>query len=443
MSNFQDTIAELGTALGITDYTIADHSMIPRAIAIAAADLLDVDFEDSATATDIALTVVEDIEGTVPSHNPSVIAPILLRLVREHKDLEATIIGKTLPTNLNRFNSQNFQAARKKIEAVNRISTLTNSGPETLGPGSKERKSVLVNLGSHLTNWTSSLESLPKDQLARWIIHELGGQWSRRYSSTGQTITNAGLNEILRLAEPKFGSATNAAEIDIEKEANSYVAVIAEALNCATKNDHFRSIYVDGRESVAEMFLEDYAHKNQTEWFGWYAELKVLPALIRNFNGGPRKIHNTVFDYAGLNTWDLKTHTVAPDKRQGQKDWLILNDAESIDVAVNEGGLGFLVITGTPDFNGYQEFDQWHRRQRGAKPRSDKKNPRKLKVGVQITGVQAYLIEDFDELEKAKADSIISIFHQGRQASGQARQPKYKLDLNAAFHSQLCKASLS
>ena len=39
-----------------------------------------------------------------------------------------------------------FVPARNKLEVVARISNLTNSGPETLGPGSKEHKSVVLNL---------------------------------------------------------------------------------------------------------------------------------------------------------------------------------------------------------------------------------------------------------------------------------------------------------
>ena len=39
-----------------------------------------------------------------------------------------------------------FKPAVSKIEAVNRISVLTGSGVEDLGPGSKERKRVLINL---------------------------------------------------------------------------------------------------------------------------------------------------------------------------------------------------------------------------------------------------------------------------------------------------------
>ena len=36
--------------------------------------------------------------------------------------------------------------AKTKLEAVNRLADLTDSGAQILGPGSKEHKSVLINL---------------------------------------------------------------------------------------------------------------------------------------------------------------------------------------------------------------------------------------------------------------------------------------------------------
>src|SRR5687768_1551480 len=41
-------------------------------------------------------------------------------------------------------------AARSKLEAVTRISSIAGASPESLGPGSKERKSVLVNAARSL-----------------------------------------------------------------------------------------------------------------------------------------------------------------------------------------------------------------------------------------------------------------------------------------------------
>jgi hypothetical protein len=95
-----------------------------------------------------------------------------------------------------------FKPARSKIEAVNRISILTSSGPEHLGPGGKEHKRVLVNLVRGLR--------LPvpfgtKHSMAEGLARELGAPWSDACVSTQGTITLAGLNVILAGAELRLG----------------------------------------------------------------------------------------------------------------------------------------------------------------------------------------------------------------------------------------------
>ena len=91
-----------------------------------------------------------------------------------------------------------FIPARNKLEAVARISNLTNSGPEVLGPGSKERKSVLVNLAQGL-----NILALPEDtkqDLGKKISNKLGVTWTTDCESVGQTITLKGLNLLLEHA---------------------------------------------------------------------------------------------------------------------------------------------------------------------------------------------------------------------------------------------------
>src|SRR5699024_1004032 len=79
-----------------------------------------------------------------------------------------------------------FAPARSKLEAVHRISALTGSGPQTLGPGSKERKSVLsdlaIGLGLHVQ------VSANKVDLGRAVAEALGAWWDPECFSTGQTI---------------------------------------------------------------------------------------------------------------------------------------------------------------------------------------------------------------------------------------------------------------
>ena len=100
-----------------------------------------------------------------------------------------------------------FIPARNKLEAVARISQLTNSGPETLGPGSKERRSVLENLAKGLHMSPDSYES--KQELASAIAKRLNVEWTSKCESVGQTITLIGLNLLLEAATEHFREANS------------------------------------------------------------------------------------------------------------------------------------------------------------------------------------------------------------------------------------------
>ena len=65
--------------------------------------------------------------------------------------------------------------SRSKLEAVLRMSALTRRPPETLGPGSKERKSVLVNLAGDLGLVVDPSRSKP--ELGLQIATALGSDW--------------------------------------------------------------------------------------------------------------------------------------------------------------------------------------------------------------------------------------------------------------------------
>ena len=95
-----------------------------------------------------------------------------------------------------------FRPAFDKLEAVNRISQLTGSGREELGPGSKERKRVLVNLAIGLG--IRSPDFLSKHELLETIIRRHGRPFYSSYISRGGTITLEGLNIILDVGEQEL-----------------------------------------------------------------------------------------------------------------------------------------------------------------------------------------------------------------------------------------------
>ncbi|MCZ4499983.1 MAG: hypothetical protein JWQ74_2538 [Marmoricola sp.] len=325
-----------------------------------------------------------------------------------------------------------FIPARSKLEAVSRISALTHSPPETLGPGSKERKSALVNLAGGLGLAVDVAASKPG--LGAQIADALAVPWGSECWSAGDTITLVGLNRLLGGAEIRlhlrgqiqtglFYSATDEAE------------ALVSALSAVLPTD------MDGRTCVVEMFDAAYSQWAQDEWAAFYFEFCGLPALINTFGGGPRTFANTRFDYGLGHTWDLKVHMafsgVAP-----------LNACEAIDNALASGtGVGFLVLSGDVEYDD-GEFRQWQRDFRSmhgkpARPRAiPAKYTRRSKPSFAPTALEAFFIPDTSALESALRDGSVTVMKQGAQTSGKARRPKYSMDLVKARYYGLVVSQL-
>lgn len=308
-----------------------------------------------------------------------------------------------------------FRPARSKLEAVNRISALTRSGPQVLGPGSKERKSVLVDLASGLQLRVDV--ALSKVDLGAAIAQDLGTAWRSRYWSVGQTITLEGLNALLAAGERRLGLLGQGpadAFATPADEADALLAALAGAVSGAW----------DGRRCVETMRDAEFRHWRQTEWIGWYFEYVGIAALVNAFGGAPRRVLNTSFDYSLRTMWDLKAHTT------GGENAAILNALDAIEAGLAEpGGLGFIVLTGEPDYSD-STFDAWHRGQRGAGPAHERS--RSLKSAFTPRRLDAYHLEDATALAVARERGELSIMAQGRQPDGSLRKPKLKLRFDVA-----------
>ncbi|MDQ6933807.1 MAG: hypothetical protein M3130_00645 [Actinomycetota bacterium] len=325
---------------------------------------------------------------------------------------------------------ETFVPARSKLEAVSRISALTNSPPEVLGPGSKERKSVLVNVAVGLDLNVDILATKP--ELGGQIAAELGASWDETCWSTGQTITLDGLNLLLRSAEARISHAAGTGFfLSVRDEASALLSALADAL----------PEQMDGRECIEEMQAADYSQWAQDEWVGFYFEFLGLPALVNAFGGGPRQIASTRFDYGLGHTWDLKAHMA----HSGDAP---LNDQAAMQVAVTEaGGLGFLVLTGQVEYDD-GDFKAWQREFRlrhGKKPRKRARPPkykRKSKTAFRPGMVEAFHIADEAALNEALGTGVLSVMVQGPQVSGRPRAPKYSLNLVKARMSDLLLVQL-
>ncbi|EFQ84273.1 hypothetical protein HMPREF0063_10989 [Aeromicrobium marinum DSM 15272] len=306
--------------------------------------------------------------------------------------------------------------ARSKLEAVTRISSLTDGPPQTLGPGSKERKSVLTDLADGLGAPVDV--TLDKPRLAEALVNHLGGSWDDSCWSTGSTITLEGLNRVLIGAERRLKAdspVVGGMFSSPAKEAQALLAVVADAV----------PVRMDGRRSVEEMHAAESRHWAQDEWRGFYFEHIALPALVNGFGGGPTTVENTVFDYSLGEIWDLKCHG-------DDSPAAILNACEAIDTCLKTRGFGLLVLEGTTVLDD-GEFREWQREFRVANGRPPKPRSRpaayerRSKVAFVPARLDAFFFEDGRSFELAKEEGLVTVMSQGRQTDGSPRRPKYVL----------------
>ncbi len=317
-----------------------------------------------------------------------------------------------------------FKPARSKIEAVNRISTLTDSGPEDLGPGSKERKRVLVNLATKLEPRVDT--TLTKTKLGATLAGELGAPWSDLCESTGETISLIGLNTLLAGAERRLGrlGASSADTLGTpQAEGAALAAALVDKLNRETW---------DAQRTVLRMKRDGIPGCNQSEWQGFYYEGRGRDILNALFPPAPTPVRArynfTTFDYSLNFVWDLKCHTerwVNPVTRalsRGRPD-VQLNDERAIRECIEDQGLGFLMLSGEAVEDVDQVFAIWHARFKG----KDGPQRRRIKAGFTPLHVEAFWIPDTASLLAAIAAGALKVSTQGRQPDGSPRNTKFDM----------------
>jgi hypothetical protein len=324
--------------------------------------------------------------------------------------------------------STEFIPARSKLEAVTRISALTQSPPETLGPGSKERKSALVNLASGLELTVDA--SATKPDLGGQIAAALSTGWDETCWSAGQTITLTGLNRLLGAAEERLRGGPRTVQPGVFDSPAAEASALLEALAASLPS------YMDGRSCVEQMLAAEFSQWAQDEWAGFYFEFCGLPAMINGFGGGPATYANTRFDYSLGSVWDLKVHAAL-------KGDAPLNAIDAVDAVLSSGrGLGFIVLSGTVEYDD-GAFRQWHRERRlaqgkvPAKRHRPKRFERKSKTAFTPRLLQAFYIPDRRTLEQAERTGAIRVLNQGRQTDGSPRHPKWAMSIRTAAVSSL------
>jgi hypothetical protein len=316
-----------------------------------------------------------------------------------------------------------FVPARNKLEAVARISNLTQSGPETLGPGSKERKSVVLNLARGMGIPASEDET--KQGLASRIVEKSGRKWSTECESIGQTITLVGLNLVLQSGYEYFQNLLDGRsliQLSLEEELKKISEVVVE------KTPRI----MEGVKAIQEMKEAEFSQWRATEWQGFYFEFIVRPELINKLGGGPRKVGSTSFDYALERTWDMKVHSTITIHGKKSNSNCALNDAASMQIAAQQGGFGLMILSGKPNYD--WEFTRWHKKFRS---NSNEEPKKALKKSFESERIDFFFIPSLSRLEEALQLGEIAIFKQGRQPTGEERKIKYALNFSKSLKSDL------
>ena len=349
-----------------------------------------------------------------------------------------------------------FAPAKSKIEAVNRISALTESGPEFLGPGSKERKSVLINLAQKLASDIDTSKS--KSKLGADLAHHFGMQWSPTCSSTGETISLEGLNLLLAGAERRLGVLGTTSEILFATPREE-----AEALTQALRNgwaaqrlpDGRRTVIWDAKQCIKFMLEEDIRGARDNQWQGWYWEAMGIRILNKEFAppSVPRQqwYDNTPFDYARNFLWDFKAKAIAQDLNGVIKPKSAdtqLNAASATEMAIADQGLGFLVVSGVGVMDSDLEVENWQRKLKKKKPAlANSGRHTFMKKRFELESIDAYFFPNTLALDQAKLVGVLKVKRQGRQPrkrSGEAgddRGDKMHMDVRGARDSDFHLAS--
>lgn len=341
-----------------------------------------------------------------------------------------------------------FVPARSKIEAVNRISALTGSGAERLGPGSKEHKRVLVNL---VTGLNLGISITTKHGTAEALAREFNAPWSDICISTEGTITLNGLNVILAGAERRLGRLGVDRTLLFgtpEEEGQALAAALVDGFNPTRFPDGSERVHWDGRRAVQWLDRSETGQARQTEWQGFYWEFQARRILGRAFAPNPSpprtRFGSVAFDYSLNFVWDLKSHTElwrdpGTGKVRRGRPASPLNDAQSMDLCIGEQGLGFLMLSGIAIEDVGGEFKAWHDAFKGraaAPSNTDRSRPRKAAFEPLL--VDAFWFADTLALDAAKSAGLLTGFAQGPQSPkefgqrGAARGAKYNLSSRAA-----------
>ena len=173
----------------------------------------------------------------------------------------------------------------------------------------------------------------------------------------------------------------------------------------------------DGKECIKRMRNNGGRNWRQMEWPGWYAEFLLDSCQDHMlYQRNDRKNRNTIFDYkikTRKDTYlDLKTHSADKDST------IYLNDYQATIDAINTSDLFFLVLSGYPKYDNWEDFVAYQYMLDG-KAWQKKENSRRRKSGFLLSSLSLYRLS-YDDIKQKT---------QGKNSNGKPRPTKASVNL--------------
>ena len=183
----------------------------------------------------------------------------------------------------------------------------------------------------------------------------------------------------------------------------------------------------DGRNSILEMKEGGSTQWKQMEWMGFYFEFLCETRFDGIIDMPGKKYGNTTFDAFCEISWDFKAHAANTTRHD-----VVTNDVEAIVNTINDYGYyGMILAIGEVEYNDEERtFKKWHDE---LKEKISKYETNRINRGAMSRRRKTEFILSeihFISLNNETLDQCSSLYHQGRNANGKPRPPKFNVNIH-------------
>ena len=183
----------------------------------------------------------------------------------------------------------------------------------------------------------------------------------------------------------------------------------------------------DGRSSILEMKEGGSTQWKQMEWMGFYFEFLCETRFDGIIDMPGKKYGNTPFDAFCEISWDFKAHAANTTRHD-----VVTNDVEAIVNTINDYGYyGMILAIGEVEYNDEEKtFKKWHDT---LKEKISKYETNRINRGAMSRRRKTEFVLSeihFICLNNETLDQCSSLYHQGRNANGKPRPPKFNVNIH-------------